>query len=98
MNKIEYNKLNAALIDVLEKFNAAFAGSKLNAVNTGTRDEHALELVAVIAECRGRFDLAVEIRNLNYLIHPPGDEDISAVVKIPVDCLSSATGGVGGGK
>jgi hypothetical protein len=83
-------KLALALTAALEKFNAAFYRSgKFMPVKTDTRDPHTVGVIAEIADSNGRQDIALEIRNVIFLMNPPQDEDISKIssAEKTVDCL-----------
>jgi hypothetical protein len=83
-------KLALALTAALEKFNAAFYRSgKFMPVKTDTRDPHTVGVIAEIADSNGRQDIALEIRNVIFLMNPPQDEDISKISSAEKtgDCL-----------
>ena len=83
-------KLALALTSALEKFNDAFhRNGKFVSVKTNIKDQHTIGVIADIADMNGRGDIALEIRNVIYLMNPPKD-DLSSAAK-PVDCLKPAT-------
>ena len=69
-----------ALQPLLDEFNAALRYKPGDLPITLPVDDSTLTLMAVVADGRGRKDLAVKLRTELYRRNPPLDEEIGATV------------------